>query len=82
MTQKQLLQNRAKAIEDFEKEIIELKHINNYLSEELRQESKIKDYYMDGFQSVLEQRNSMIQKSFWLGLFVGIIYTIAIISIL
>jgi len=80
MTQEQLLQSRAKAIADYEKEIIELKHINDALEDRVNKERAYSSYLLDAWDYVVNTRSAVIAKSFWMGFIAGAILAAAILS--
>jgi hypothetical protein len=82
MTQEQLLQVRAKAIVDYEQEIIELKHLNQKLSDEISFKSSAIDYLNGQIKISFEDRNTYMNHAFFLGVLAGAILTVVIIALI
>lgn len=77
MTQEQLLQSRAKVITDLEKEIIELKHQNERLDDQLCDQI---EFYANHLKTSYEDRNSYMKRAFWMGFIGGAFIATAIMS--
>jgi len=89
MTQEQLLQSRAKVIQDYENEIIELKHLNDallsrsdYYKDEVNKLRGSNENYIAYLKMSHYDRNKYINQAFVFGAIIGIIVTVVIISLL
>jgi type VI protein secretion system component VasF len=81
MTQEQLLnkQHCIDLIKDYEKEIIELKHINDALEERVKAERNYSSYLLDAWDYVVNTRSAIIAKAFWMGFAAGTILATALL---
>jgi len=66
----------------YEKEITELLHMRDRLTEDLHFETASKSYYKLGFNSVVKNRNALIVKVFVIGMSAGVVIASVIFSLL